>query len=85
MLLLALLVIGLFTGWLAHLILYRDRPTDWGRLLVAGWVGSFVGGLVLSLLFGDGLALRPSGIIGSVIGAVIVLFAWEQLDRRAAR
>ena len=31
--------------------------------IVAGLLGSFVGGLLLSLLAGDGLALRPSGIM----------------------
>ncbi|HET9291758.1 MAG TPA: GlsB/YeaQ/YmgE family stress response membrane protein, partial [Actinomycetes bacterium] len=45
---------------------------------------SFVGGLLISLLSGDGLALRPSGIIGSIIGAVILLAAWQAI-RPAAR
>lgn len=74
MILLALLVWGLFAGWLAHLLLGRgSRPNDWGTVLVAGLAGSFVGGLLLNLLAGEGLALKPSGLVGSVIGAVIVL------------
>lgn len=74
MLLLVLLLWGLFAGWLANVILGGGaRPESWGILLAAGVAGSFVGGLLASLLSGDGIDLRPSGLIGSVIGAVIVL------------
>jgi uncharacterized membrane protein YeaQ/YmgE (transglycosylase-associated protein family) len=45
--------------------------------LGAGIGGSFVGGLIASLLAGDGLALRPSGIIGSLVGALIVTLIWQ--------
>ena len=38
-------------------------------LFVVELAGSLVGGLLGSLLSGDGLELRPSGIIGSVVGA----------------
>lgn len=74
MILLFLLVWGLFAGWIANLILGGGtRPDDWGLLLLAGVIGSFIGGLLFSLIAGDGIDLRPSGIIGSVLGAVIVL------------
>jgi len=85
-LLLAILVLGAFAGWLANLILGGgSRPADWGELVFAGLVGSFVGGMILSLLFGDGLQLRASGIIGSVIGAVVVLAVWRRVRPPAAR
>ena len=45
--------------------------------IVAGLVGSFVGGLLASLLAGDGIELRASGIIGSLIGALIVTAGWR--------
>lgn len=76
MLILVLLAFGMLVGWLAQLFLgLGTRPN--GQSLVAGVVGSFVGGLMLSLLAGDGLALRPSGLIGSFVGAVIVLAVWK--------
>ena len=50
---------------------------DWSLALVAGLVGSFVGGLLFSLLAGDGLDLGPSGLIGSFVGAVIVTVGWK--------
>ena len=72
MLILGILVLGLFAGWIAHLLVGRGRP-DWGKLLVVGLAGSFVGGLLASVLAGDGLQLRPSGILGSCIGATAAL------------
>lgn len=84
MLLLGILVWGLFAGWLAHLILGgRGRPADWGPLLIAGLAGSFVGGFLASLLSGDGLALKPSGAIGTIVGAVVVLALWDAYGSRA--
>ena len=52
--------------------------------IVAGLVGSFVGGLLISLLSGDGLDLRASGLIGSIVGAVVVTAAWLWFKRRGA-
>jgi uncharacterized membrane protein YeaQ/YmgE (transglycosylase-associated protein family) len=73
-LILAILVVGLAAGWIAHLLVGRGRA-DWPLLFVVGLAGSFVGGLLGSLLSGDGLELRPSGIIGSVVGATVILLA----------
>ena len=85
MLILAILVFGLAVGWIAQLILGMGTRPD-GRSLVAGLLGSLVGGLIGSLLAGDGIELRPSGIIGSIVGAVIVLAIWQAVDRsRASR
>jgi uncharacterized membrane protein YeaQ/YmgE (transglycosylase-associated protein family) len=78
MLLLAILGFGILAGAVAQLVLgtglYR---IDWGEALVAGLVGSFVGGLLASLVAGDGLRLRPSGLIGSIIGAIVVTAAYR--------
>jgi uncharacterized membrane protein YeaQ/YmgE (transglycosylase-associated protein family) len=74
MLILAMLVLGLAAGWAAHLLVGRG---DWPRLLVAGLLGSFVGGTLGSLLSGDGLELRASGLIGSIVGATLVLLLWR--------
>jgi uncharacterized membrane protein YeaQ/YmgE (transglycosylase-associated protein family) len=68
-------------GALVQLLQGRSSTRiDWGMALVAGLVGSFVGGLLISLIAGDGLAFQPSGIIGSLVGATIVSFAWLKLD-----
>ena len=85
MLILGIIVFGMAIGWVAQLILGRTKlgRRNWGEALVAGLVGSFVGGLLISLLSGDGLDLKPSGIIGSIVGAVIVLLVWGAVRGRA--
>jgi uncharacterized membrane protein YeaQ/YmgE (transglycosylase-associated protein family) len=39
--------------------------------------------LAASLIAGDGLKLRPSGLIGTIIGALIVLALWGAIRGRA--
>jgi len=84
MLLLGIIVLGLAAGWIAQLILGQSMfGVDWPMAFGAGLLGSFVGGLLISLISGDGLALRPSGIIGSIAGAVIVTAAWTWFKGRS--
>lgn len=83
MLILAIIVFGMFVGWLAQLLLgANSRNIDWGMALIAGIGGSFVGGLLASLIAGDGLAIRPSGLIGSLVGAVVVTAGWQYAVKR---
>lgn len=83
MILLAILLWGMFAGWVANMILGGgSRPADWGPLLVAGLAGSFVGGMLASLIAGDGLRLRPSGLIGTIVGAVVVLGGYYAVQNR---
>lgn len=89
MLILGIILFGFLIGWLAQFILGRAAyTTDWTMALVAGLGGSFVGGLLASLIAGDGLALKPSGIIGSVVGALLITAIWQSYankKRQAAR
>ena len=78
MLVLAIIVFGMVAGAVAQLILGRTNGRmDWPKALVAGLVGSFIGGLLISFLSGDGLDLKPSGIIGSLAGAILVTAGWR--------
>jgi len=81
-LILAIIVFGMAAGWVAQLILGRGSG-NWGEALLAGLIGSFVGGLLFSLLSGDGLNFRPSGIIGTIVGAIIVLAIWGAIRGRS--
>jgi uncharacterized membrane protein YeaQ/YmgE (transglycosylase-associated protein family) len=75
---------GMLIGAGAQFILGRaSRGIDWGMALVAGLAGSLVGGVLFSLIAGEGLELRPGGVIGSLIGAVIVTAAWLWWSRRS--
>lgn len=85
MLILAIIVIAMATGWIAQMILGMARPgkkNNWSEAIVAGFVGSLVGGLLISLIAGDGFDLKPTGIIGSIAGAVIVLAIWGAIRGR---
>src|SRR3954452_3782032 len=83
MLILGIILFGMIVGAGAQLILRRSRDSiDWTRAIVAGLVGSFIGGLAISLLSGDGLDLKPSGIIGSLAGAIVVTAGWRWWDDR---
>ena len=81
MLILTIIVIGMSAGWLAQLIL--GRTTNMGEALIAGLIGSFVGGLLVSLLAGNGLAIKASGLLGTIAAAVIVLAIWGTIRSRS--
>jgi uncharacterized membrane protein YeaQ/YmgE (transglycosylase-associated protein family) len=86
--LLYMLLIGMGAGWLAWVILgrskalTRDRKPNWTLLFGLGIAGSFVGGLAASLLMGEGFALRPSGMIGSVVGSIVVVAIYLAVQKR---
>ncbi len=84
MLILGLILFGMLVGAGAQLILGRNaRGIDWTLAFAAGLIGSFVGGLLISLVSGDGIELRPSGIIGSLVGALLVTLGWQWWRRRS--
>ena len=83
MLIIGIVLFGMLVGAAAQLLLRtRGRAINWTVAIVAGLLGSFVGGLLVSLLAGDGLALRPSGIIGSIGGAILVTLVWNYWQGR---
>ena len=87
MLILAIISFGMMIGAVAQWILGQTRRSggiDWAMALIAGLAGSFVGGLLFSLIAGDGLAFKPSGVIGSLVGALVVTFGWSWWRRREA-
>jgi uncharacterized membrane protein YeaQ/YmgE (transglycosylase-associated protein family) len=83
-----LIIVGLIAGFIARLILPGPDPMSVGMTIALGIVGSFVGGFLAWLLFGRDLGegpIQPSGILGSIIGAVIVLAAYRWSARRHSR
>lgn len=83
MLILGILGFGMLVGAAAQFLVGRNgRGVDWAMALVAGIGGSFVGGLLFSLIAGDGIRFRPSGVIGSIVGAIIVTLIWEAIAKK---
>lgn len=83
-----MLIIGIVAGFAARLLVPgRDAMGFWATVLL-GVVGSFVGGLLGYVLFGKDLdegALQASGIVGSIIGAVIALLIYRATIGRSHR
>lgn len=79
-LIIGIILFGMLIGAAAQYILRGfSVKIDWTYALTAGLLGSFLGGLLISWANGDGLKLRPSGIIGSLVGAMIVtaIMGWS--------
>lgn len=88
-LIVSIIVIGLIAGAMARLLVPGKQDLSIAMTIVLGIIGSFVGGFLGYLIFHkdaqDGF-LQPAGIIGSVIGAIIVLLLWIRFgSRRAVR
>ena len=86
-LIVTIIVVGLIAGALARLLVPGRQDLSIPMTIALGIVGSLVGGFLGYLLFHkdsqDGF-LQPSGIVGSVIGAVIVLLLWTRFGQRSA-
>jgi uncharacterized membrane protein YeaQ/YmgE (transglycosylase-associated protein family) len=80
-LIVSLVIVGLVAGALARLLVPGRDSMGIGATIVIGIVGSFVGGFLGYVLFhkdGQDGFLQPAGLIGSVIGAVLVLLAYRR-------
>ena len=83
-----LAVIGLIAGFLARALVPGDDSMSIPMTIAIGVIGSFVGGFIGWAIFGkdfDEGALQPSGLIGSVVGAILVLLAYRALASRGSR
>jgi len=83
-----MLVVGLIAGLLARALMPGNDAMGWIPTVILGIVGSFVGGFLLSVLLNDRTAdssdFHPTGLVGSVIGALLVLGIWHFARGRRA-
>ena len=80
-----LIVVGLIAGYVARLLVTGDDPMTWWQTMLLGIVGSFVGGMLGYLLFGwddDEGFFQPSGLIFSILGAILALLIWRAVQKR---
>jgi uncharacterized membrane protein YeaQ/YmgE (transglycosylase-associated protein family) len=76
------IIVGLIVGAVARWIMPGAQSMGWIMTSLLGIAGSIVGGLVSSLIWKwpDG-KFHPAGWILSILGALVVLWAWQQFVR----
>ncbi len=79
----AFLLVGLVAGFIARALVPGPDPMGWLGTMVLGVVGSLVGGTLAALLFGGTLEISAAGLIGSIVGAIIVLLIWRSIGSRS--
>jgi uncharacterized membrane protein YeaQ/YmgE (transglycosylase-associated protein family) len=83
-----MILIGLIAGFIARAVVPGPDPMGIVGTIVLGIVGSLVGGFLGYILFGKDTsegAFQTSGIIGSIIGAIIALLVYRAVNRRRTR
>jgi len=68
-------IVGLIVGILARWFYPGTIPMTWWLTALLGIGGSIIGGLISAILFRSG-RFHPAGLIMSVVGALILLWAY---------
>ena len=80
-----MIIVGLVAGLLARAIKPGSDPMGWIMTIVLGIVGAMLGGFLASLI-GINADGGFTGLIFSVIGAIILLFLYEMIvNKRRAK
>jgi uncharacterized membrane protein YeaQ/YmgE (transglycosylase-associated protein family) len=76
-------IVGIVIGAIARFIMPGSEHMGILMTGLLGIAGSFVGGFIARLFSkpADGALVHPAGLILSVIGAIILLYAWGHLAR----
>ncbi len=68
------IIFGFLAGLLARAVMPGPQRMGFIRTTLLGIVGSFVGGLLGALILGrDPMIFQPSGFIGAILGAIVIL------------
>ena len=80
-----LIIIGFFAGFIARAFVPGRQSMTILQTILLGVIGSFVGGFLGRLLFHHGSGfVQTSSWIGSIIGSVIALLIYIQVEQRRA-
>ena len=84
-LIITLIIVGLIAGAVARLLVPGTQGISILMTIVLGIIGSFVGGFLGYVLFHKDASqgfFQPAGLVGSIIGAVIVVAIYAGMGRR---
>ena len=77
------LVFGAIVGWIASLIMGRNKSMGLGLDIIVGIVGSCIGGWLGNLVgVGGGPSFTKIGFVTSIIGACLLLFLFSRLGKK---
>ena len=78
------IIVGLIAGALARLIMPGRDPMGMVATIVLGIIGSLVGGFVSMAIWrnNDSSAFQGSGLLLSILGAILVLWIWRMVKSR---
>ena len=75
------ILFGLVVGAIAKFLMPGRDPGGWIVTILLGIAGSFVGGFLAHTLMGNN-ASQTAGWIGSIIGAMLLLFIYRMIVGR---
>lgn len=86
---LAWIILGVLAGAIAKAIYPGRQGGGFLSTMVLGIIGAFVGGILHSLISGNGFALTAAGfsffgVVLAVLGAIITLFIYYTVTKSAA-
>ena len=83
----SMVVFGLVVGFIARALVPGDDSMGIGATILLGIGGSLVGGFLYNALFvdGDQEGFQGAGLIGSLLGAIVVLLVVRWLGNTGSR
>jgi len=76
------IIFGAIAGWIASIIMGRNRQMGAIANIVVGVVGAFLGGWLLSFFGGPGVSgFNITSLLVAIFGAVVLLFVVGLLRR----
>jgi uncharacterized membrane protein YeaQ/YmgE (transglycosylase-associated protein family) len=77
------IIVGLIAGFIARALVPGRDPMGAIGTILLGLAGSLVGGFLGNLVVDGELELEAAGIIGSILGAIVILLI-VRMSRRTA-
>jgi uncharacterized membrane protein YeaQ/YmgE (transglycosylase-associated protein family) len=78
------IILGIVAGFIGKLLMPGKDPGGFFATILLGLAGAVVGFLIFTELLGigDNEVFDLGGLIGAIIGVMILLFIWRQVEAR---